>query len=76
MDIVRCFRLSETGKKRAIDLKPLEVEEVRKIILNAPQPYKAIFMVMFQSALSLSEFEQFNLISWRRVIKELDKEGL
>jgi len=74
-DIARCFRLSETDKRRAIDTKPLEVDEVRKIILNSPHPYKAIFMVIFQSAMGLSEFEQFNTISWKKAVKELDGDG-
>jgi len=71
----RYFRPTELDKKRTIDLKPLEVEEVRKIILNALQPYKAIFMVIFQSAMGLSEFELFNTTSWKRVVRNLDEEG-
>ena len=74
-DVSRYFRPSELDKKRAINLKPLEVEEVRKIILNAPQPYKAIFMVIFQSAMGLCEFELFNTASWKKVVRNLDKEG-
>ncbi len=74
-DIARCFRPSEADKRRAIDTKPLEIDEVRRIILNASQPYNAAFMVMFQSAMGLSEFEQFNTISWKKVVKELDREG-
>jgi len=69
------FRPSEADKRRAIELKPLELEEVRKIVLNAPQPYKAAIMTMFQGAMGLAEFEQFNRIAWKSVIKKLDRPG-
>jgi len=71
----RCFRPSELDKLRAIDIKPLEVGEVRKVILNATQPYKAALMVVFQSGMSLNEFNQFNTIGWERAVGRLDEEG-
>ena len=69
------FRPSDTDKRRAVELKPLELEEVRKIVLNAPQPYKAAIITMFQGAMGLAEFEQFNRISWKEVVKKLDEPG-
>ncbi len=71
----RIFRPSEADKKRAIELKPLEIDEVRRIILNAPMPYKAALMVVFQSAMGPSEFNQFNTRVWKKMITKLDEDG-
>ena len=51
------------------------VEEVRNLILNSSQPYRAAFMVMFQSAMGLAEFTQFNLGGWQRLVEGLDQPG-
>ena len=71
----RLFALSDIDVKRAMQLKPLELEEVRKLVLNAPQPYKAAIMVLFQGAMGLAEFEEFNEICWKSIVDKLDKPG-
>lgn len=71
----RLFGLSREDKRRAMELVPLSVEDVRKLVSNAPQPYKAAFTVMFQGAMGLSEFTMFNLEGWRKVVERLDEKG-
>lgn len=71
----RVFRPSDNDKKRAMSEKPLKVEEVRKIIIHAKQPYKAAFMTVFQSAMGLAEYDQFNNYAWRNIVNQLDEEA-
>jgi integrase len=71
----KVFKPSEEDTRRALELAPLQLEEVQKLILNAPMPYKAVFAVMFQGAMGLEEFNQFNRSTWRDAAKELDKPG-
>ncbi|MFQ5998696.1 MAG: hypothetical protein ACE5KO_05265 [Candidatus Bathyarchaeia archaeon] len=74
-EITRLYRPSEQDKRRALELAPLNLDEVRKLILNSPQPYRAAFMVIFQSAMGLAEFTQFNLKGWRKVLDNLNHPG-
>lgn len=74
-ELMRLFRPSETDKLRALETRPLSVEEVRRLVLNAPQPYRAAIMVVFQSGMGRSEFDQFNTVTWRRVVGQLDRPG-
>ena len=75
VEINRAFSPSELDKKRAIVLsRPLTIEEVKRIIVHAPQPYKAAFMVCFQGALGQSEYNQFNEFVWKSVIDQLDSD--
>ncbi len=71
----RIFKPSETDKQRALELAPLRLDEVKTLIMNLPQPYRAALMVMFQGAMGLSEFAQFNENAWRSLGDELDKPG-
>jgi hypothetical protein len=71
----RLFGLSMEDKRRALELAPVMLEDVRRLILDSPQPYRAAFMVMFQGAMGLAEFIQFNLDGWRRVVGHLDEPG-
>lgn len=74
-EVSRLFRPSESDKRRAIELTPLKVDEVRRLVLNSPQPYKAAMIVMFQSAMGIAEFTQFNIVGWQKVVNELEKPG-
>lgn len=69
------FKRSEEEKRRAVELSPLNLEDVRQLVMNAPQPYKAAFMVLFQSAMGLEDFTQFNRASWNSIVQELDRPG-
>ena len=71
----RVFQPSEKDKLRAISLPPLTLDELRQIVIHAPQPYKAAYVVCFQGGFAASEYEQFNKHAWRQIIEELDKEG-
>jgi len=71
----RIFKPSETDKRRALELAPLQAEELRQLILAMPQPYRAILTVTFQGAMGLAEFAQFNEDGWHRVLEDLDKPG-
>ena len=71
----RLFEPNGRDKRRSIELAPLMVEDVRRLVLNSPQPYRAIFITLFQSAMGLAEFEIFNRYGWRRVVDRLDEPG-
>lgn len=71
----RVFYPSELDKLRALNRRPLKLEEVKKIIIHAPQPYKAAFMVVLQSGMGPAEFDIFNRYSWHSVVQHLDSEG-
>lgn len=71
----RLFRPSEIDKRRALMMTPLTLDEVRSLILNAPQPYKTALVLLLQSGTGLAEFTQFNLEGWQPVIDRLDNPG-
>jgi len=71
----RVFKPSEDDKRRAMELAPLRLEEIRELAMNLRQPYRAALMVMFQGAMGLSEFIQFNESAWHNVKDDLDKPG-
>ena len=70
----KLFKPSERDARRAVELQPLQPEEVRQLVLHAPMPYKAVFAVMFQGAMGLAEFMQFNA-NWQKIAGELDRPG-
>jgi hypothetical protein len=67
----RLFTPSRKDQRKALELAPLKLDEVRRLILNAPQPYRAALMMMFQSAMGLAEFTHFNAEGWRRVVEQV-----
>ena len=69
-----CVR-NRQDKRKAMELTHIKLDEVRKLILNAPQPYKAAIMLLFQGAMGLAEFTQFNLEGWECVVERLDEPG-
>jgi len=71
----RLFEPNGKDKRRSLELAPLMVEDVRRLVLNSPQPYRAIFITLFQSAMGLAEFEVFNRYVWRRIVDRLDTPG-
>lgn len=71
----RIFKPSETDKRRALELAPLMLDEIRELIMNMRQPYRAAFAVIFQGAMGLAEFAQFNENTWHKVVEDLDKPG-
>jgi len=71
----RVFTPSEMDKLRAIHNRPLKIEEVRKIIIHASQPYKAAYMVVLQGALGPAEYDLFNMVAWKNIVDKLDEEG-
>ena len=70
----RVFYPSELDKLRALNKKPLKLEEVKKIIIHAPQPYKAAYMVVLQSGMGPAEFDIFNRYSWHKILPHLNSE--
>jgi len=71
----RVFKPSEADKRRALELAPLRLDELRQLILAMPQPYRSALIVMFQGAMALAEFSQFNENAWRELVDDLDKPG-
>ncbi|MCS7145893.1 MAG: hypothetical protein RMJ28_05090 [Nitrososphaerota archaeon] len=74
-EMTRLFRPSEEDKARAVELGLHRVEDVRRLVSNSSQPYKAAIMTMFQSAMGPSALDQFNLRAWKRLVNDLDKPG-
>jgi hypothetical protein len=74
-EVSRLFEPSVRDKRKAMELAPLRVDEIKTLILNSPQPYKAVLMLMFQGALGLAEFAQFNSQGWRKVVDGLEQPG-
>jgi hypothetical protein len=44
-EVSRLFTPSRKDKRKVLELAPLKLDEVRRLILNAPQPYRAALMV-------------------------------
>ena len=70
-ELNRMFRPSENDKKNAIETSPLMLDEVRRLMLNVPHPYKAALMTLLQSGMGLAEFEEFNIAGWRKTTEKL-----
>jgi hypothetical protein len=71
----RLLRLSETDKRRAMEMAPLKLDEARQLIMNLQNPYRTAVMVMLQSAMGSAEFVQFNQKAWRNVAGHLKDKG-
>ena len=71
----RVFKPSEADKRRALELAPLRLEEIRELAMNLRQPYRAALMVIFQGAMGLAEFMQFNENAWHGIADDLEKSG-
>lgn len=71
----RVFKPSEKDQRRALELAPLRLEELRQLIMAMHQPYRTILTVMFQGAMGLAELGEFNENAWHRIVENLDKPG-
>jgi hypothetical protein len=74
-ELSRLFTPSQKDKRKVMELTPIKLDEVRRLIFNSPQPYKAAIMTLFQSAMGLAEFNQFNTQGWQQVVKRLGQPG-
>jgi hypothetical protein len=73
----KIFQATEIDRRRARQMKkPMTPEEVQRLAISLPQPYRAILLVLFQGALGLAEWDQFNRELWKEVVNDLDKPGL
>jgi integrase len=71
-ELIRMFRPSANDKKKAVETPPLMLDEVRRLILNVPHPYKAALMTLLQSGMGLAEYEEFNTEGWKKTVKSLN----
>ena len=71
-DADKMFAPSELDDERVSEERPLTLEEVHRLIMNSPQPYNAILVVMLQGAMAEEEFTQFNRKAWRKIVDKLD----
>lgn len=71
-ELSRMFRPSENDKRKAVETPPLMLDEVRRLILNTQHPYRAALMTLLQSGMGLAEFEEFNLVGWKKTVESLD----
>lgn len=69
------FAATDLDGRRAGELTPLKAEDVRRFALALPQPWRAVIVVLFQGALGVAEFEQFNRSLWSNIVKDLNKPG-
>src|SRR5208337_3266162 len=56
----KMFRPSEVDIRRTLALPEMTIDEARLLIENAPMPYRAVLMTMFQAGLGEAEFQIFN----------------
>ena len=66
------FRRSKLDEERVYEERALTLEEVHRLILNAPLPYNHAFTVMLQAGMAEAEFEQFNSAAWVQIKDRLD----
>lgn len=71
-DSDKMFAPSELDDERVSEERPLTLEEVHRLIMNAPIPYNAVLITMLQGAMAEEEFTQFNKRAWKQVINKLD----
>jgi len=74
-EAARLFRSSEEDRRRSLESAPLRLEEAKRLILNSQQPYRAALALVFQGAMGLAEFTQFNTRGWKGVVDRLDEPG-
>lgn len=72
-DSEKTFRRSKLDEERVYEEQALTLEEVHKLILNAPIPYNYVFTVMLQAGMAEAEFEQFNSEAWKKIVDKLDR---
>lgn len=72
-DSEKMFRRSKLDEERVYEEQALTLEEVHKLIRNAPIPYNFVFTVMLQAGMAEAEFEQFNSKAWNMIVDKLDK---
>ena len=52
----------------------LDVEGLKKVILASNKTYQTIYLIMFQSGMGCSEFEEFNTKSWTEIRNQLEQD--
>lgn len=67
-DADKMFAYSESDDERVNEERALTLEEVHKLIMNAPIPYNAVLITMLQGAMAEEEFTQFNKRAWKQII--------
>jgi hypothetical protein len=73
----KIFQATDIDRRRARQMKkPMTQEEVQRLVISLPQPYRAIVLMLFQGALGLAEWEQFNRELWKELVTDLEKPGL
>ncbi|MGA2238071.1 MAG: hypothetical protein ABSG74_02550 [Candidatus Bathyarchaeia archaeon] len=72
-DSNKMFRRSKLDEERVYEEQALTLEEVHRLIRNAPSPYNHVFTVMLQAGMAEAEFEQFNSAAWRQIVDKLDR---
>ena len=79
-DLQQMFAPDEAEEEAYEDerLKAFSLEELQQLITRLPMPYSAIVCTLFQGAMDMSAFSQFNRRVWRKMkdfTMELDKPG-
>jgi hypothetical protein len=72
-DADRMFAPSELDDERVSEERALTLEEVHRLIMNAPMPYNAVLIIMLQGAMAEEEFTQFNKRAWKQIVNRLDE---
>lgn len=74
-DLRKMLEPSEKEKGQALERRPVRLDELKSALMEAPEPYRTIFQVCYQSGMGLAEFQLFNKREWRQVKEQLDEPG-
>jgi integrase len=74
-DLRKMYEPSEAEARKALERRPVRVGDLRAALMEAEEPYRAIFQVMYQSGMGLAEFHLFNREGWGQIRDQLDKPG-
>ncbi len=70
------FKPAEIDEQRSLNKKPVQLEDLKKTLINLAEPYRTIILVLFQSGMGFSEFQYFNEHGWQELLKEKDDKKL
>jgi len=74
-DLRKMFEPSEKEKEQALERRPVRLDELKSALMEAEEPYRTIFQLMYQGGIGLAEFQLFNKRGWSQIKEQLDKPG-
>jgi len=74
-DLRKMFEPSEKEKEKALEKRPVRLDELKSALMEAEEPYRTIFQTCYQSGTGLAEFQLFNKRGWAQIKEQLNKPG-